>query len=373
MARIVSIDTWLIVAGAFALGIAICANAKPLGERLGVLAKPDGERRRHAGAVPQVGGIAILVPLIVWSGAMLIGGAALDTRLLMTVLLCAAGVGLVGFADDQSQTSPLARMLSLIVFMAVAFILEPDFIASRLHWGSFAPTPIPLWAYDLLMAVTAVGLVNAVNMADGQDGVVGSMFVIWAGCLLLVTHGTSALIAAVLFGASLIFLAFNLGGKLFLGDAGSYGVTFVFGLLVTLAHAKGEVSLETIIVWFFVPVADCLRLVISRPLRGRSPLCGDRDHFHHRLEDKLGKHLGLLSYASIVGSASLVATIAPWFSLVCLAVLTSIYFSFAGITSFEAAASDERDGKDDLAVAEPAQILAFGGQGRGDSRVRESL
>ena len=169
-------------------------------------------------------------------------------------------------------------------------------------------------------------------MADGQDGVVGSMFAVWSTCLMLVSSGPSQHLASLMLGASLVFLAFNLAGRLFLGDCGTYGVTFVFALMAITAHAEAQVKIETVVVWFFVPVMDCLRLIISRPLRGRSPLSGDRDHFHHRLEDKVGKKLGLAAYAGAVASSSLIATLEPRFALLSFAVLAAFYFSFAWLT-----------------------------------------
>lgn len=322
---------------ALATTAVVCTCARPIAERFGVWAHPDSLRRRHAAATPQVGGIAILLALTLWVCATLITRQIADKPLMYSFLICGMGVGLVGFADDQSHTSPTSRILSLLVFIAAALIIEPEFFLRVVNWGSFAPTVIPPWMFVTLLSVAAVGLVNAVNMADGQNGVVGSMYVVWSFCLFCVSSGAGASIAALLFAASLIFLAFNLRGKLFLGDCGSYGVTFVIGLLTLLAHARGQVSFETIIVWFFIPVMDCLRLLTTRPLRGRSPFVGDRDHFHHRLEDKMGRNLGLLSYASAVAMSSVLATLEPRFTLVCLAGLSAFYFSFAWLTDSEAA------------------------------------
>lgn len=321
---------------ALAVAVLVCICARPIAERFGIWAHPDSLRRRHAAATPQTGGIAILIAFTFWGCATLITGQLSDKPLMYSLLVCGMGVGLVGFADDQSHTSPTSRVLSLLVFVATALIIEPEFIIRVVNWGSFTPTAIPAWVFVLLLSIAAVGLVNAVNMADGQNGVVGSMYVVWTFCLLCVSHGTSATIAALLFGASLIFLAFNLKGKLFLGDCGSYGVTFVIGLLALLAHARGQVSFEAVIVWFFIPVMDCLRLLTTRPLRGRSPFVGDRDHFHHRLEDKMGKNLGLASYAAAVAASSVLATLEPRFTLVCLAGLCAFYFSFAWLTDSEA-------------------------------------
>jgi UDP-GlcNAc:undecaprenyl-phosphate GlcNAc-1-phosphate transferase len=136
----------------------------------------------------------------------------------------------------------------------------------------------------------------------------------------------------VLFVLSSVVLCFNLMGKLFLGDAGTYGVTFAFGLLATAIHARGYASLETIIVWFFIPVADCLRLMITRALKGASPMHGDRDHFHHRLNDKFGRDYGLAVYWAAVAIPSAIATLEPKFALVALVCLTAFYFSCTGVS-----------------------------------------
>lgn len=342
---------------AVSFAVTLCANARALGERLNVIAVPDGRRRLHASATPQVGGIAIILPVCGWLGLTLLSSGGAHSHFLRMLLICMFGVGLVGFADDQRDTSPESRMASLIVFLAVAFALYPSLTASHLNWGSFASTPISPWLYYTLMAVTAVGLVNAVNMADGQNGIVGAMFVIWTGCLLLITSGVAANVALVVMLCSLVFLGFNLAGRLFLGDSGTYGVTFTLGVLVALAHARGELSLETAIVWFFIPVADCLRLLISRPIRGVSPFQGDRDHFHHRLEDRFGKHVGLMIYTGTVGATSLIAALMPRFALVCLAVLTAIYFSFAWLTDHSSGLEGASQSFDDGTVGLAAQVI----------------
>ena len=324
---------------ALASTLVICLRARPLGEWLKVLAYPDG-RRRHGAATPQMGGVAILAAVIIWlSGVLLLGGAGTDRAVLSAILFCATGVGLVGFTDDQSDTSPMSRISFLCVFFGIAMTINPGFVTQTLHWASFDLGYISTWAYRGLAGLAVIGLINAVNMADGQDGIVGSMFVVWSTCLMLVSNGPSQHLAGLLLGASFVFIVFNLARRLFLGDCGTYGVTFIFALLAIAAHAKGLVQIETVVVWFFIPVIDCLRLIISRPLRGRSPFNGDRDHFHHRLEDKVGKKLGLLAYAGAVASSSLIATLEPKFALLCFAALTAFYFSFAWLTDAAAFAA----------------------------------
>jgi UDP-GlcNAc:undecaprenyl-phosphate GlcNAc-1-phosphate transferase len=311
--------------------LAICVNARLIGESFGVMAIPDGRRKTHIRATPQLGGVAILAGFGIW----LIGSLILEAQLdpfLVTVLLAGAGMGLVGFVDDRHEIPPASRILLLLVFAGMAFTLDPQLTSPVLRWYSFGDVEISAPLYLILMGVTAVGLINSVNMADGQNGLVGSMFVAWSACLTIVADGSLAMMAGMLCALSLVFLAFNLKNRIFLGDCGSYGMTFVLGLMVTLVHARGQVALETVIVWFFIPVVDCLRLMITRPLHGKSLFAGGRDHFHHRLIDSLGVKLSALIYAGVVALSSLAATLEPRFALVILCLLSGFYFSFAGLS-----------------------------------------
>lgn len=328
--------------GAIVTGL-VCINGQALGQFLGVVAYPDRLRRLHGRATPQIGGIAILSGLMAWLVASCFLDGISELPLLKAVVLCAAGVGAVGLADDQTEISPIARVSLLMVFLAVALAVDPEFVTGSLNWASFSPTAVPLVGYLLLIAVSIAGMVNAVNMADGQNGVVGSMFVAWSSCLAIVSSGLAQDIAIVLAVLSAIFLVLNLQGKVFLGDCGSYGISFILGLLSILAQARGQVPPETIIVWFFIPVMDCLRLLIGRPLRGRSPFCGDRDHFHHRLMDKMGPTQAVLSYVGAVALSSLIATLMPRFALVCLCLLSAYYFSFAWLTDMNVMAASNNE------------------------------
>lgn len=343
----------------------ICVNADAIGLRLRVMDHPDQARKNHPLPTPLVGGIGILVPLLIWLAGAMMSDYLKDQPFAAMLILCAAGVGLAGFADDQTSTTPLSRILALLVFLGVAITLAPGLIAGSLNWGSFEPTPLPPALYAGLIALTSAGIVNAVNMADGQNGLVPGMFVIWSLCLVLARDPEVAAVAQIIAAAGVMILYFNLRGRLFLGDCGSYGVTFVLGLLALTAYAHGHITIETVTVWFYLPVTDCLRLMITRRLQRRSPFAPDTDHFHHRLQGKLGPRYGLAAYLGCVALSSFAAVLAPRFSLVALIVLTAIYFSFAFLTDGAAEAETE-DGAHDrgadysnvvpLPPAEPPQL-----------------
>jgi UDP-GlcNAc:undecaprenyl-phosphate GlcNAc-1-phosphate transferase len=323
------------MAVALAIALAVLLAAAPLAARLGVIDRPDNGRKRHLRDTPLVGGIAIMVPLLLWSVVSLFWEDA-NAPLALSVLICGGGAALSGFIDDRSSTSPRIRLATLIVLTLVALAINPQLVPAAFHWGHLVSTPVAPWLAFALVALGMTGFVNAVNMADGQDGCVAGMFVIWSASIVLVAGNTVAGLAAVLFMTSLAVLMFNLRGVVFLGGAGAYGVTFVFGLLILRLHNYWGVTAETIMVWFFVPIVDCLRLMITRPLQGRSPFEADRNHFHHRLGERFGEAKGLAIYLSLVGSTSLTAALRADCAPACLAVLALAYAGLMWLTGTSA-------------------------------------
>jgi UDP-GlcNAc:undecaprenyl-phosphate/decaprenyl-phosphate GlcNAc-1-phosphate transferase len=325
------------VLASLALAIVLLSLAQPLGTRLGVIDMPDTQRKRHARPTPLIGGIAMIVPLLIWTALGLVFPAMSDgAPIPLAVLVCGGGAALIGFLDDRAPYSPTIRFVALLLLSALALYLSPQLLPSQFHWGHLASSPVAPWASIILVAIGTTGFVNSVNMADGQDGCVAGMFVIWAACVILAGNDSVADIAAILFVTGLAVLAFNLAGKVFLGGAGAYGVTFVFGLLILDLHNNWGVTAETIIVWLFLPIVDCLRLLISRPLHGHSPFQGDRNHFHHRLQERFGKHAALAIYLGLVALFAVTATLKPDLAPLCLAVLACAYAALMWLTSASA-------------------------------------
>lgn len=311
---------------ALLVALAILHQGWRIGELLGVVDHPDNGRKNHARATPLVGGIAIMVPLLVWAIAAFFWPALVTHGTVrVAIILCGGAAALIGLLDDRSSISPALRLALLMALTVAALLVSPKLLPAQFHWGDLADTRVtPLLSY-VLVAIGMAGYVNSVNMADGQDGGVAGMFAIWSCCILLSGGGSADDLATVIFVTSLAVLAYNLPGKVFLGGAGAYGVTFVFGLLILDVHNSRTVTAETIIVWFFLPIVDCLRLLVTRPLHGHSPFEGDRNHLHHRLNDKFGKTAGLAIYLGLVGSTSLLAALAPRSAPLCLIGLACVY------------------------------------------------
>lgn len=112
--------------------------------------------------------------------------------------------------------------------------------------------------------------------------------------------------------------------------------------------------LETALVWFYLPVLDCLRLIPLRIWRGRSPFRPDREHFHYRLSARLGERWAIFVYAGLVGFTSLLATLAPQFSMFGLMVASVAFFGFL-LADGLAAKGEESS----AAAALPANVVAL--------------
>ena len=157
-----------------------------------------------------------------------------------------------------------------------------------------------------------VGVQNATNMADGKDGLAIGLSLLWTG--LLFAHAPDhlrPLLLVLAVGLALV-LIFNLSGRLFLGDSGSYSISAFVGLATIYCYGVGFPVLraDVVALWFLIPVVDCLRLMAVRLARGRSPFSSDQNHLHHILTRWMPWRWGLPLYLALVGLPSLVGVLA---------------------------------------------------------------
>jgi len=268
------------------LSLGICLTARRIGSALGVLDRPDNVRKLHAGAVPLVGGLAILLPFGVVAGASAVTDPVFGA--VAPVILAATGLlFIMGMMDDRKHLPPVIRLgVSLVVFTG-AVALVPDLMLTGLVLTD--DVVIPLWPLvgAGLAAISLVGFQYAFNMSDGANGVAAGTALIWS--LFLATGAEGGYLAAALMIAAgcAVFLAFNLRGRIFLGDSGAYGLSAVVGMLGLAVTSAPDARIENILLLslFLVPVMDCMRLIVVRVRGKRAPFSPDREHLHHYLLD----------------------------------------------------------------------------------------
>lgn len=260
---------------------------QPVAFKLKLLDIPKG-RKDHAHPTPITGGLAMAV------GALVTGLAAYDdlSPPFVGFALGAALLIAVGMLDDKYdlhwQWRVLAQTLAALIMVYVGGVqvqyLGPAFGLGEMSLGALS-VPFTVFA--------TVGLINAVNMVDGADGLAGLLvaaaLVMLLAAALYSGNAGMAQKLIILIGAVVAFLTYNMRfpwqrkAKLFMGNAGSAFLGFVIAWAsFRLTQNAGHPVSPVLALWFVpIPVMDTLVLMLRR-LRGRqSPFVADRNHIHH--------------------------------------------------------------------------------------------
>ena len=147
---------------------------------------------------------------------------------------------------------------------------------------------------------------NAVNFMDGANGIAGGALAVALGALGLgaLAQGEPAVAAAAFAGAAanVGFLPWNLGGRLFQGDAGALFSGFLFAGLCVVAERGGlYIYFGPLVLLPFL--TDVLLTLLWRARRGRSLLEAHRDHLYQLWLSRTGRPHGALAWraAAIMG------------------------------------------------------------------------
>ncbi len=297
------------------MATALCFNAVRIASSLNLMDIPAG-RKQHVAPTPLMGGVVLLVAFVPVALICIVAFASERWYGSLLIWLCCTSVmALVGLGDDRHSLSPRARLLISFTVFAAAAAVDPTFNVRVLDFNT-PPFSLGLgtwWVAIVFTVVCCVGLLNAVNMADGKNGLVLGLSLGWLA--ILATRAVGPLPPLIgLFAAVLIILfVFNMKGKLFLGDGGAYAIATAVGLLAIMVYnTPGTYTLRAInadelVLLFAVPVADSFRLTFKRLRQGRSPMSADRDHLHHHLQDSFGWPAGLFAYWMIaLGSSAMI-------------------------------------------------------------------
>lgn len=250
----------------------------------GVVDYPD-ERRVNIRPIPSVGGVAIFIPFLF--SVLVYFDMNREVR---GVLAGSLIIFFTGLIDDLYDLSPRQKFVGQIAGCLVAVLVGHLYLTHLGNLFGGGQIVLPFWAGGGLALFALVGVVNAVNLMDGLDGLAGGVSTIsllaffWLGFL---GHNFTVLaLSAGLLGGLLGFLKYNaFPARIFMGDTGSLVVGFVLGsiaILLTQGSTGSENAIVPLVI-LSVPITDTLAVMLSRLLRGRSPLSSDRTHLHHKI------------------------------------------------------------------------------------------
>lgn len=293
---------------------------------------PD-PRKLHSSPVPRVGGIAMvagtLLPLLLW---LPFDRAAVALLAGIAVILC------FGVWDDREDLDYRVKFLGQLLAISVVVGYGGVVIHSLPFMGNAPLAPyvaVPLTVFALL------GITNAINLADGLDGLAGGTMLLSVGAIGMLAYTADnaavALTAVAVIGSILGFLRFNTHpARVFMGDGGSQFLGFTAGVLaIQLTQGEGAALSPALpLLLLGLPILDTLLVMAQRVYEGRSPFSADRNHVHHKLLSIGFDHYEAVSLiymvqAGLVAGAYLLryqsdVLIVLLYALFCLAVSASL-------------------------------------------------
>lgn len=276
-----------VVAVAFCIGLIwVC---RPVAGRIGLVDLAGGHKK-HEGAVPVVGGVAM-------SGALVLTLPAFFGIQPFSLLGLYVGIALIaalGAVDDRAHVAAPWRLSLQVLIVLLAFIVLSGMTIDQLGDLTGTGTVQLGWVAIPFTLFACVGVMNAINMVDGVDGLAGLFafqVLLALGVLAQSTASVFAELIPTVAAVVLGFLIFNLRApwrrraNVFMGDAGSLMLGLVLTWFAVALTQAVEKPLEPMVmVWLFgLPLLDTAFVVVSRLLRGRNPMAADRSHFHHYL------------------------------------------------------------------------------------------
>ena len=261
-----------------------------------IVDNPDARKLQRT-PVPVLGGVAVFFGVVIAIGCM---SSVVDCSGLPVVIMAMMAMLYTGTMDDILSLSPGLRfVIEIVVVLLLIFVggYSIDDFHGLWNIGRFS-----YWCAVPLTVVAAVGIINAINLVDGVNGL-SSGYCIMA-CLIFGTlfflagEAPMTILAAVSVGALIPFFLHNVFGKtskMFIGDGGTLvmGVVmsvFVIAILQNGSRVAAYVNPNVGLVPFTlavlsVPVFDTLRVMSTRILKGTSPFRPDKTHLHHMFID----------------------------------------------------------------------------------------
>lgn len=263
------------------LGIAATWATRRFAVARGIVNHPNPLVPQHRKPVAYLGGVAIFIAAALTVALAAIAqqfgwitenSGAASLRLALPALLFVA----LGVVDDLHVLRASTKFAGqiLIALLAAALGLIYPFTGQ--------------WFVDAAVsAFVILTLVNAFNLTDVCDGLVGGLSVVLFAATLLACDASQVVVIASILGACLGFLAFNRPpASIFLGDAGSHLLGFLAAAVLLRLPSSDVVATDVARVALLagVPLFELALLIAVRTQKGIAWWRGSPDHFALRLQ-----------------------------------------------------------------------------------------
>tara|TARA_Y100001954_G_C15445764_1_gene423865 strand:+ start:70 stop:618 length:549 start_codon:yes stop_codon:yes gene_type:complete len=147
---------------------------------------------------------------------------------------------------------------------------------------------------------------NSFNLADGYNGIaISYALILFISIIFIFKLNNIENFIILNFILILSFsLILNLKNSFFLGNNGSYLISFFLGVFLIKFYNQSlaimDFGADRIFLMLMIPGIDMLRLFIFRVLNNNNPFKRDKNHLHHYLKKKISERKIFIVYTFII-------------------------------------------------------------------------
>ena len=242
-----------------------------------------GMQKFHKNPVPHIGGALLFTGFFIGLWFL---PAAQEIRLLL--LVASLPVFIAGIAEDcTGKIGPTLRMIAALLSITIAFFyLDIGIRSLNFAWSDYLLSNFNF--LSLLFTLLVVGgLINAINIIDGYNGLMAGYSILALLAIAYVSHilgdGLVFQLSLTLTASLAGFFVFNFPlGKIFMGDGGAYFVGLIMAVIgLMLGIRNDEVSHWFVLLLFIYPLYETAFSIYRKAIvRGTSVSQPDGYHLH---------------------------------------------------------------------------------------------
>lgn len=300
---------WGDIAIAFLLAFITSYVATPytirLAKKVGAIDKPTEDRKIHKGAIPRLGGLAVIAGFIVsivylfivMTLEKTINLAGPENYYIKLIGFFAGFIvlGTVCFIDDKRGVSAIVKLIAQIV--SAFIVVQSGIVIDQINMTALSQFGINDIISKIITIIWIVVITNAINLIDGLDGLSSGISLISCLSLLIIfSLNGSPIIATILVtalaGGIIGFMPFNVNpAKTFIGDTGTNFLGYSLSIISILGMAKTYTAIVLIapLIVLALPICDTVFAIFRRIIKEKSLKAifnADNGHIHHRLMKK---------------------------------------------------------------------------------------
>jgi phospho-N-acetylmuramoyl-pentapeptide-transferase len=263
---------------------------------------------QHKAGTPTMGGAMFLLIMgimvlisIILQNFDIINNTLRNRNETYILLFAFFGLGWLGLVDDAVNIIWKTKIQWLSMHLKLVRMFGFSAFISWWFFGKLGVMYINLWPiawlinlwrfYPILTFFFTIAIVNAINITDGLDGLVGGMSLIVLWVLGVVTFVTKrylvTAIVGILIGCIMAFLWFNINpAKIFMGDAWALGMWWLIAVLVYMINIRFGIFVPFMILFalFWLEFASSGLQLFWKKVLGKKlfPIAP----FHHLLEHR---------------------------------------------------------------------------------------